>query len=165
MVFFDTCIWIELCGVKSPVTEKQKRQAILSSALLQKTMQSSEKIVTCKEQLVEIISAVQKIKMDECRKTLKDEGKPGLANIKEFRKKDEFVLAKQLCDTVLKDVKHFADIYECAYSVDEILARIDLADINDCIYYDYCKENNIDFYTFDKDIINLGTTGIVHVIC
>lgn len=103
--------------------------------------------------------------MDECRKTLKAEGKPGLANIKEFRKKDEFVLAKQLCDTVLKDVKHFADIYECVYSVDEILARIDLADINDCIYYDYCKENNIDFYTFDKDIINLGTTGIVHVIC
>ena len=165
MIFFDTCIWIELCGVKAPVTQIEKRQASLASALLQRTMQSSEKIVTCNEQLLEIISTVQKIKMKECAKSLKAQGKKGCGNVKEYRQHQDFLQAKQLCDTVVNDVKHFADIYACSYSVDEILKRIDLADINDCIYYDYCKENGIEFYTFDKDIVNLGATGRVHVIC
>lgn len=164
MVFLDTCIWIELCGVKSPVTEREKRQAILASTLLQNIMQRSEQIVTCDEQLIEIISAVEKIKMNEYNRiTKKNKGK-ACGNIKEYRSKTEFLTTKELCDSVIKDVRHFACINKCGYSVDDILKRIDIADINDCIYYDYCKKNDIEFYSFDKDIINLGETGKVHII-
>lgn len=65
---------------------------------------------------------------------------------------------------MIEDVKHFADIHKCAYSVEEILARIDLADINDCIYFDYCKNNDIEFYSFDMDIEKLGNLGVVHIL-
>lgn len=164
MVFFDTNIWIELCGVKTPTKPNEIRQATLASALLQRIMNSDEIIVTCNEQLLEIISAVQKIKMTECSKNYKASGKRGIGNIKEFRKTPEYASAKQLCNTVVADVKHFAEMRDCEYSVDDILKRIDVADINDCIYYDYCKQNSIDFYTFDHDVIALGATGRVHVI-
>lgn len=164
MVFFDTNIWIELCGVKTPIKPNEIRQATLASALLQRVMNSDEVIVTCNEQLLEIISAVQKIKMNECRKIYKASGKQGIGNIKEFRSTPEYASAKQLCNTVVDDVKHFAEMRDCEYSVDDILNRIDVADINDCIYYDYCKQNDIDFYTFDHDVIALGATGRVHVI-
>ena len=164
MVFLDTCIWIELCGVKSPVTSNEQRQAQIASALLQKLMSDNEKIVTCDEQLLEIISAVEKIKMKEYNRTAKAGGKTGCGNIKEFRSTSSFSLAKSLCKTVVEDVKHFADNQDVSYSVDDILSKIDLADINDCIYYAYCKENKIDFYSFDADINKLGQLGRVHVL-
>ena len=41
MVFLDTCIWIELCGVKAPVTPNEIRQTQLASTLLQKLMQQN----------------------------------------------------------------------------------------------------------------------------
>lgn len=164
MVFFDTCIWIELCGVKTPTTPNAERQATLASALLTKVMNSEEKIVTCDEQLLEIITVVQKIKMEECRKKYKASGQGKIRGLKDFRNTPEFASAKDLCDTVVSDVKHFADVNACEYSVDEILSRIDIADIHDCIYYDYCKENGIDFYSFDKDIISLGAMGRVHIV-
>lgn len=164
MVFLDTCIWIELCGVKSPVKPNEIRQANIASALLQRLMASKEKIVTCNEQLLEIISAVEKIKLKEYNRLAKKTGASGCGDLKSFRNTGDFWSAKQLCSTVIADVKHFADIHKCTYSVDEILSRIDLADINDCIYYDYCKENNIEFYTFDMDIEKLGSLGTVHVL-
>lgn len=165
MVFFDTCIWIELCGVKTPVTQSEQRQATLASALLQQVMNNSETIVTCNEQLIEIISAVQKIKLKECAKKRKASGMSGVGDIKAFRAVPEYAQTKQLCNTVVNDVRHFAELYDCPYSIDDILRRIDLADINDCMYYDYCKANEIDFYTLDRDFGNLDDCGRVHVIC
>ena len=164
MVFFDTCIWIELCSVKSPETKKEKRQSVLASALLSKVIDEKETIVTCEEQLCEIVSAVSKVKMKEASRKAKERGEAGIGNIKEFRQREEFASTQELCKSVICDVKHFADIHKCSYTIDDILERIDLADINDCIYYDYCKNEKIDFYTFDKDIINLGANGRVHVI-
>lgn len=164
MVFLDTCIWIELCGVKSPATPKEIKQAKIASTLLRKLMTGKEKIVTCDEQLIEIISAVEKIKMKEFNRNAKKAGTKGCGALKEFRNKEEFSSAKQLCVTVVNDVKHFAEMQECNYSVDAILSKIDLADINDCMYYNYCKENDIELYTFDGDIINLGALGKVHVL-
>ena len=38
-----------------------------------------------------------------------------------------------------------------------IIQRLDLADINDCLYFDYCTKENVDFYIFDSDLKNLGT--------
>lgn len=164
MFFLDTCIWIELCGVKSPVTSNEQRQARLASSLLQKLMDADERIVTCDEQLLEIISAVEKIKMKEYNRIAKASGQNGCGNIKEFRNTTGFASTKSLCKAVIEDVKHFADMQNVKYSVDEILAKIDLADINDCIYYDYCKKNQIEFYSFDADINKLGQLGIVHVL-
>lgn len=164
MVFLDTCIWIELCGVKSPVTSNEQRQAKIASSLLQRLMSDNEKIVTCDEQLLEIISAVEKIKMRENNRNAKAGGKTGCGNIKEFRGTRGFLSAKALCKAVVEDVKHFADTQNVKYSVDDILTKIDLADINDCIYYEYCRENEIDFYSFDADIIKLGQLGRVHVL-
>lgn len=164
MVFLDTCIWIELCGVKSPVTNNEQRQAQIASSLLQRLMNDNEKIVTCDEQLLEIISAVEKIKMKEYNRYAKAIGQNGCGNIKEFRTTSSFSSAKSLCTTVIEDVKHFADTQNINYSVEDILDKIDLADINDCIYYDYCKNNEIEFYSFDADIDKLGQSGIVHVL-
>lgn len=165
MVFLDTCIWIELCGVKSPSKQNEIKQAHLASSLLMSLMKRKETIVTCNEQLLEIISAVQKIKLKEYNRNAKENGNSGCGNLKEFRCKVEaFSDTKKLCKNVIEDVKHFADIHNCTYSVDEILKQIDLADINDTIYYDYCRNKNIEFYTFDADIEKLGTLEIAHVL-
>lgn len=164
MVFLDTCIWIELCGVKSPREKHEIKQAEMASSLLKKLMDKKEKIITCNEQLIEIISAIEKIKMKEYNCTAKQNKVKGCENLKVFRGQKEFFSTKQLCRSVVEDVKHFADVHNCPYSIDEILAKIDLADINDCIYYDYCKENDIEFYSFDLDIHKLGEMGKVHIL-
>lgn len=140
------------------------RQANIASTLLQKLMNEDKTIVTCNEQLLEIISAVEKIKMKEYNRLAKANGIARCNNIKDFRTREDFASAKSLCNTVISDVKHFADVHHCTYSVDQILSKIDLADINDCIYYDYCKEKGIEFYTFDMDIEKLGMLGNVHVL-
>lgn len=164
MVFLDTCIWIELCGVKTPIKENEIKQARIASTLLQKLLNNHEKIVTCNEQLLEIISAIEKIKLKEHNRIVKSNGGSGCDGIKQFRNRKEFMDAKHLCVSVIEDVKRFAEVHKCKYSVDEILQRIDIADINDCIYYDYCKENHIEFYSFDMDISKLGRLGTVHIL-
>ena len=47
------------------------RQANIASTLLQKLMNEDKTIVTCNEQLLEIISAVEKIKMKEYNRLAK----------------------------------------------------------------------------------------------
>ena len=165
MVFLDTCIWIELCGVKSPTKPNEIKQANLAGNLLQGLLANQDTIVTCKEQLLEIISAVQKIKLKEYNRNVKKSGGTGCGDLKEFRERAvDFQSTKMLCQTVVDDVTHFSNICDCSYSVDDILSRIDLADINDCIYYDYCQSNGIVFYTFDSDIEKLGEHENVHVL-
>lgn len=47
MVFLDTCIWIELCLVRTPQKQHEIRQANIASTLLQKLMNEDKTIVTC----------------------------------------------------------------------------------------------------------------------
>ncbi len=44
------------------------------------------------------------------------------------------------------------------YSIDikQIIEFLEKLDVNDCIYYEYCKKNEIDLYTFDSDSANLN---------
>lgn len=166
MVFFDTCIWIELCSVRTPITQNEKRQAMAASNLLSNIRKSNEKIVTCKEQLIEIISAIQKVKMREYNKFVKTQTTlSGVGDLKEFRQVSEYSNVQNLCRQVCTDVKHFCDIHNLGeVSLDEVLNRIHLADINDCIYYDYCIDNGIKMYTFDNDFKNIDVDNIVCVI-
>ena len=61
MIFLDTCIWIELLGVHSPQESHEIRQAQAASNLLETVLEESEQIITCREQLLEIINAIQKV--------------------------------------------------------------------------------------------------------
>ena len=70
MVFFDTSIWIELCCVATPVNKAQQVKAQKAASLISKAISDGETVVTCKEQLIEIISAVMKVKMREYNKTM-----------------------------------------------------------------------------------------------
>ena len=63
MIFLDTCIWIELLGVHSPQESHEIRQAQAASNLLETVLEESEQIITCREQLLEIINAIQKVTM------------------------------------------------------------------------------------------------------
>lgn len=165
MVFFDTCVWIELCGVRTPQKPNEIKQAQLASTLLADIIKNKDDIVTCKEQLIEIISAIEKIKLREYNRTAKNMCRQGCGNVKEYRSmKNEFVSAKKLCKEVVDDVLKFANIRDCSYTAEYILQRIDLADINDIIYFGYCAENKINFYTFDSEITNLGFNNVLHIL-
>ena len=66
-------------------------------------------------------------------------------------------------ETIVNDVTHFAEIHNIGnYDMSSIIQRLDLADINDCLYFDYCTKENVDFYTFDSDLKNLGNNRQLH---
>lgn len=162
MIFLDTCVWIELLGVRSPIKTHEKRQATAASELLETILTTKKKIITCKEQLIELVSAIEKVTM----RTVNQERKknlPGIGNLKEFRQLNEFQNTKRLCETIVNDVTHFAEIHNIGnYDMSSIIQRLDLADINDCLYFDYCTKENVDFYTFDSDLKNLGNNRQLH---
>ena len=157
MIFLDTCIWIELLSVRSPESAHEISQAQAASNLLEKILDTSEQIITCKEQLLEIINAIQKVTMRTVNRERKQRGLSGVSNLKQFRQLDEFNATKELCEAVIEDVMHFALMNEIGdYDVEAILRRLEVADINDCLYYDYCVMNNVKIYTFDSDLHKLG---------
>lgn len=163
MIFLDTCIWIELLGVHTPIKEHEIRQAQAASNLLNTILETNEQIVTCEEQLLEIINAIQKVTMRTVNRERKQNQLPGVNNLKQFRQLEEFNATKELCKSVIEDVKHFAMINEIGYyDIDSILNRLEVADINDCLYYDYCTVNNVKFYTFDSDLKCLGESPILY---
>lgn len=165
MIFFDTCVWIELFGVRTPEKEHEKQRAIATSDLFQEVLQGEEQLVTCKEQLSEIISAIQKVKMRQYNREQKAKGLTAVGNLKAFRLTDSFKNTKELCEMVISDVLFFADNQEnVQYNIEDILARINIADINDCIYYDYCKNNDVKLYTLDSDLLKIDTHNIVKYI-
>lgn len=167
MVFFDTNIWIELLAVSSPEKEHEIRQARAASELLQKMKKKKEEIVTCKEQLIELIHAVLKIQMRTFNRRQKSAGEQGVGGIKEFRKSMEYQNSQLICSQVYGSMKALTIMDEkFSYSIEKILTSIQLADINDIMYFFYCQENNIRLYTFDGDMENLETdnTEIVEVI-
>ena len=163
MIFLDTCVWIELLGVRTPIKSHEIRQATAASQLLECILGNKEKIVTCEEQLIELVSAIEKVTMRTVSRERKDKNLPGVGNLKEFRKLSEFQNTKRLCEAVVDDVKHFAKIHNIgSYDIDYIIKSLDLADINDCLYYEYCKKENINFYTFDSDVEKLGKSDYLH---
>ena len=131
--------------------------------MLNTVLETNEQIVTCEEQLLEIISAIQKVTMRTVNRERKQNQLSGVSNLKEFRKLQEFSTTKELCKSVIDDVKHFATIHEMGnYDIDSILNRLEIADINDCLYYDYCTVNHVKFYTFDSDLKSLGASPILY---
>lgn len=163
MIFLDTCVWFELLGVRTPVKPYEIRQATAATELFEKILSDKEKIISCQEQLVELISAIEKAHMKAVSRERKTENLSGIGNLKEFRKLKEFEKTKNLCETVIGDMRHFSKIHNIGdYDMDHIIQCLDLADINDCLYYDYCVRENIDFYTFDSDVKNLGNNKCLH---
>lgn len=165
MVFLDTCIWIELCGVKSPSSDQDALQAQKASNLMKDILNKDEKIISCKEQLIEIALVIQKIKLKEYNRLAKSSGNKGCSDIKSFRGKSvEFQITKALCLNVIEDVNHFADLENYDYTIGMLLKSIDVADINDCIYFNLCKDKGAKLYTFDKDFINWGQNSNVTIL-
>lgn len=65
----------------------------------------------------------------------------------------------------MEDIKHLAAIKIVGdWNLESILARLHVADVNDCIYYDYCMNNQIDLYTFDNDLESLGNNEFLHIM-
>ena len=63
MIFLDTCVWFELLGVRTPVKPHEIQQATAASELLGRILKNKENIITCKEQLIELVSAIEKVTM------------------------------------------------------------------------------------------------------
>lgn len=168
MTFLDTNIWIELLAVGNPGTDSERRQAQESDKLFRALLSQEEKILTCREQLLEVINAIVKVKMREVSKRRKENASLGIGKLKEFRELKEFDEAQELCRTVVEDISHFATLIDIGnYDLDyikTIIDRLKLADINDCIYYDYCRKNGIDLYSFDADLKKLGIHEKLHIL-
>lgn len=165
MAFFDTCIWIELCCSTTPTKPAQKSQAKRASDLLSDMKAKGETILTCKEQLLEIISAILKVKLKEYQNECKKNAIPNVGNLKQYRQRPDFTSAQLLCKQAIQDVCQMAKTVSIApYEVGDILDNIHLVDINDFLYYQYCIKENIEFYSFDGDFNQLETSANIHII-
>ena len=160
MVFLDTNIWIELLAVATPQEDYQIKQAQAASNLLKDIYTRGQKIVTCKEQLVELIHAVMKIQMGRFNKLQKKQKLPGVGGLKQFRKSEEFSNAKKICIQAYESIKELAILdASFSYDISELLNFIDSADVNDIMYCVYCKKHDIKLYTFDKDMNDIELAG------
>ena len=81
--------------------------------------------------------------MKEFNRNAKANGSTGCGNVKEYRMQNDFEFTQNLCKSVIQDVMYFSEesAGSCGYSIDDVLAQIHLADINDCIYFEYCQKN------------------------
>lgn len=156
-------MWIELLGVRTPVKQYEIIQAKAASYLLEKMIPDKKNIITCKEQMLELVSSVEKVTMRTVNKMRKQNQKPGVSNLKEFRMLQEFQATKELCKEVIDDVQYFATVNDIGeYNISSVLQRLELADINDCLYYDYCVRENINLYTFDSDLMKFENSKVLH---
>lgn len=101
MTFLDTCVWLEVCAASSPSSQMEKVRMQRASTLLANLQNSGEIIVTCKEQLIEVIQAVQKIKLRECNRIRKMNQCAGVGSLKEFRDAPEFANAQNICRQII----------------------------------------------------------------
>lgn len=164
MTFLDTCIWIELLAVRSPEKEHEIMQAQAATELLKELSKMQEKIVTCKEQLLELISAIEKVRMKTVNSERKENKQKGVGKLKEFRKLLEFQDTKDFCKDVIEDIRYFATMIDIGeYDFDSVLQKMNIVDINDCLYYDFCVRERIKLYTFDSDLGNLEGNEIVYI--
>lgn len=159
MIFLDTNIWIDLLAVTSSDKEHENIQIQKASSFLKS---NTEEIITCREQQIEMINAIQKIKRRECNRKLKAAGLKGIGSTKEFRKHQEFNDAITLCKSVYEDMQHLATIdNNFSYDVKDIINHLCNSDINDYMYLSYCIKNNIKLYTFDKELADSDKYGNV----
>lgn len=161
MNFLDTNIWVELLVTKTPQQPHEIRQAQLASNLITNLQKNKEIIVTCKEQMLELINSIQKVKRREYNRIYKANGKNGIGSVKELRKIEEFTDVISICKMAINDLKNMAKVeYSIERPIDCVIERIfqDLkfVDITDSIYLDFCMEKKIKFYTFDKEIKGLA---------
>lgn len=162
MIFLDTNIWIELLAVRTPVEPHEILQAQKSSNLLKSNI---DKIMTCQEQLLEILYVIQKVKRKEYDKELRASGQKGINSVKEFRKYSEFKNTVKLCNSVYEDIKRLATIdFEFSYKIDDVLNNLELVDTNDYIFLKYCLDRNIKLYTFDIELFNADANKNIVVL-
>lgn len=159
-VFLDTCIWMELCVLSNPQDSHDVRQSSKATQLLSDLLANKTEIVSLKYQIVELIQVILKAKMKECNKNLKANNMVGIGNIKDFRNNpvSQSYLQQVLsvCQSTYEDINRISSIIdEYSINVLEMISSLEKLDVNDCIYFEYCKENNIDFYTFDSDFASL----------
>ena len=165
MVFLDTNIWVELLAAATPEKDYQKHQAVSASNLLKELKETAQDIVTCKEQIIEMFQAIMKVQLKTFNRACKERGKQGIGSVKEFRKSKEFQNAIVVCNQAYDSICDLAKIdNEFTYDVKSVLSKIDKADLNDVMYYQYCKQNGIPLYTFDKDMLNLDDSMNYHVV-
>lgn len=166
MVFLDTCVWIELMAVSTPKEQSEIERAQRVTTMFSKFQSEGEEIVTCSEQLMEIISAVQKVKQKEYNRNQRKKTASGVGNIKEFRKTTEFINVQNLCKSIIRDVLVFSKIDENAeYDINTVLEQMSDIDLNDSIYYQLCLKKGIKLYTIDNDFNNIcSDSSIVNVI-
>lgn len=165
MIFLDTCVWIELCCVTAPKSPSQVQRAQAASNILAVAQQEHEEIITCAEQLLEVISAIQKIKMRTYNQGCANTSNSKVGNLKEYRSTADFKITQQLCEQTIEDIYMLASSQDIGtYDFDDILQNLHLVDINDCLYYRYCINHQIKFYTFDHDFAKLETASLIHII-
>lgn len=160
MNFLDTNIWVELLVTKTPQQPHEIRQAQLASNLITDLQKNKEIIVTCKEQMLELINSIQKVKRREYNRIYKANGKNGIGSVKELRKIAEFTDVISICRMAITDLKNMAKVentieqpIECV--IEKIFKNLKFVDITDSIFLDFCIEKKIKFYTFDKEIKDL----------
>lgn len=158
-VFLDTNIWIELLALRTPQEEHEIKQSAQASALLKSLLSDKRRICSCYEQLIEIVNAIQKVKQKTFSKKQKEAGKKGIGSVKEYRRYPEFFATVAVCKMAIEDIKHMADV-----PIEQILENLHLIDINDYIYYNYCKKNNLEMYTFDKELKELDKFTVVTLL-
>lgn len=160
-VFLDTCIWMELCVLSNPQNSNEISQSSKATQLLGNLIANGVEIVSLNYQIIELMQVIMKTKMKECNKDLKANNISGVGNIKEFRNnpicQNYLHQAVLVCESTYEDIKRMSStIDEYSIDVKKIIEFIEKLDVNDCIYNEYCKENEIDLYTFDNDFINLN---------
>ena len=164
-VFLDTNIWIELLALRTPQEEHEIKQSAQASALLKSLLSDKRRLCSCYEQLIEIVNAIQKVKQKAFSKKQKEAGNKGIGSVKEYRRYPEFSATVAVCKMAIEDIKHMADVEQHAdVPIEQILENLHLIDINDYIYYNYCKKNNLEMYTFDKELKELDKFTIVNLL-
>lgn len=163
--FLDTNIWIELLALRTPQEEHEKKQSAQASALLKSLLSDKRRICSCYEQLIEIVNAIQKVKQKAFSKKQKEAGYKGIGSVKEYRRYPEFSATVAVCKMAIEDIKHMAEVeHHADVPIEQILDNLHLIDINDYIYYNYCKKNNLEMYTFDKELKELDKFTVVTLL-
>lgn len=155
--FFDTCIWIELYALSTSGSTNKKRFKVISE-LYNNILNSKEEIVSCLQQIYELIQTIIKKKMDQYNKS-RPKGNKGVGNFREYRKTEDYKLTLKLVKMIITELlkenkvtliefrnKEFFD-----KTFDELFIHLESIDLNDYLYYKICQTENIKLYTIDKD--------------
>lgn len=154
---------MEALALSNPKDERAKDKAARATNFLKS---NTDEIVTCKEQIIEFINAIQKAKRIEFSKNHKKLTGKGVEGIKDFRKFEEFNTVIVVCKTACADMLHMAKLdNEFKYDIDKIIDSLRDADINDVMYFNYCLDKGIKLYTLDHELASMDNgRNIIHLI-